>query len=116
MANGTMVGGSSARYCLSVDSSMAVSCILAVVCVNVRGKFLWSGLDGWSARLMTEVGKRRGGICGVVDTAGVNYQGKLSRDLVQPALACVWRELLRATEVTCIDAAFAFSLICNTIV
>ena len=116
MANGTIVGGSSARYCLSVDSSMAVSCILAVVCVNVRGKFRLSGLDGWSARLMTEVGKRRGGICGVVDTAGVNYQGKLSRDLVQPALACEWRELLRAAEVPCIDAAFTSLLIYDTIV
>ena len=73
--------------------------------MNVRGKFRLSDLDGWSARLMTEVGKRRGGICGVVDTAGVNYEGKLSRDLVQPALACVWRELLRAAEVPCIDAA-----------
>ena len=65
---------------------------------------------------MTEVGKRRGGICGVVDTAGVNYQGKLSRDLVRPALACVWRELLRAAEVPCINAAFTLMLICDNIV
>ena len=105
MANGTIVGGSSARYCLSVDSSMAVSCILAVVvCVNVRGKFRLSGLDGWSARLMTEVGKRRGGICGVVDTAEVDYQASCLV-ISCSQLACVWRELLRAAEVPCIDAA-----------
>jgi hypothetical protein len=67
MANGTIVGGSSARYCLSVDSSMAVSCILAVVCANVRGKLLLSGLDEWNARPITEGEKRRGGICGVLD-------------------------------------------------
>ena len=92
---------------------MAVSCILAVVAANVRGKFRLSGLDGWSARLMTEVWKRRGGICGVVDTAAVNYRASCL--VISCSQRAWWRELLRAAEVPCIDAAYMLICVGNAV-
>lgn len=58
-----MVGGSSARYCFRVDSSMVFSCILEAVSVKDRGNARASGLDVWRVVCpMTERREKRGGM------------------------------------------------------
>jgi hypothetical protein len=90
MASGTIVGGSSAKYCFSVDWSMACWCML-VLCekLDVSGDILLflgsSILDDPSARRMTGDGRKRGGM-GIMWSFDVKLSEALSHSSCGGAL------------------------------
>ena len=110
MAKGTIVGGSSARYCFSVAWSIACWCML-VLCgkLNVSGNvlFLCSGLDDRrSARPMTGDGRKRGGMWSFdVKLSGApkcSCSSCRSLQLQVPACQSGWCGTLRApAEMLC---------------